>query len=212
MESDSLLSTIALAASLVVFAFAAVGEASIASVRRERVQNLVSQKIPGASSLEQLHSMPMGPTGGLTLLMIFSLVAGLLSAVTLIVARVGTQWTLVAVISLLVLVAVGIIQGISKTVASSQGERVALRAALLARVVTLLLYPILAIQSSLFEKMLKPNGDGTIAEPEIFPTDINLPIDSSGEPLDEREVRMIRGVSSSTRPLPGKLWFPAWTW
>ena len=42
--------------------------------------------------------------------------------------------------------------------------------------------------------MLKPNGDGTIAEPEIFPTDINLPIDSSGEPLDEREVRMIRGV------------------
>ncbi len=194
MESDSLLSTIALAASLVVLAFAAVGEASIASVRRERVQNLVSQKIPGASSLEQLHSMPMGPTGGLTLLMIFSLVAGLLSAVTLIVARVGTQWTLVAVISLLVLVAVGIIQGISKTVASSQGERVALRAALLARVVTLLLYPILAIQSSLFEKMLKPNGDGTIAEPEIFPTDINLPIDSSGEPLDEREVRMIRGV------------------
>ena len=104
MESDSLLSTIALAASLVVLAFAAVGEASIASVRRERVQNLVSQKIPGASSLEQLHSMPMGPTGGLTLLMIFSLVAGLLSAVTLIVARVGTQWTLVAVISLLVLV------------------------------------------------------------------------------------------------------------
>ena len=81
-------------------------------------------------------------------MMIFSLVAGLLSAVTLIVARVGTQWTLVAVISLLVLVAVGIIQGISKTVASSQGERVALRAALLARVVTLLLYPILAIQSS----------------------------------------------------------------
>ena len=89
MESDSLLSTIALAASLVVFAFAAVGEAGIASVRRERVQNLVSQKIPGASSLEHLYSMPMGPTGGLTLLMIFSLVAGLLSTVTLIVARVG---------------------------------------------------------------------------------------------------------------------------
>ena len=188
METDSLIAAIALAASLVTFGAVTLAEAGIASVRRERVQAMVSQGVSGAVALDRLHTLPMGPTGSLSMLRTVSMGGALVSAVALAVATDGVRWPLIGLVSVAVLGFLGVLYLTCKSIAAVYGERIATLVAVPARAVSWVANPTVAGQAMLLGTLTSRKTASGVggAEP--------LPLPADGEPLDEREVRMIRGV------------------
>ena len=194
VETDSTLSAIALVVGLVSYAIASLSEASVASVRRERLQSLISQGASAAASLDRLHSLPMGPTGALYLVRVFTFSASLLSAVALVVALEGVRWMLAALVALAALALLITMRSATKMMASIYGEKIAFRISALVRVLAWLLNPILTAEERLRQSVLGERAGNGHSSPATVPVEIELPLDSAGEPLEEHEVRMIRGV------------------
>ena len=209
METDSTLAAIALGVSLISFAVAVLGEASIGSVRQGRVRQLLSQGVPGSAALSTLNSLPMGPMGALTLVKVASFSTGLVSAVAVAIAWTGVNWVAIALVPLAVLVFLGAIHGTARTLAPRYGEPVALRIAVPVRALTWLLNPILSVESTLVRMSLQvaAHSSGGAAQ-EPVPNEIGLPLDYSREPLDEHEVRMIRGVVQLDKTVAREIMVP----
>ena len=194
MDSDSALSALALTVSLVFFIGASLGEASLASVRRERVQKLVADDVPGAATLDLLWSGPMGPAGSLSVTKFLALSSSLLSAASLVLASSSGSWILVPPVSAGLALVLGAVHTLSRPVAYKYGEGIALRIALPVRVLSWLLGPVLKTEAAISRR---PHGNGVLetdSAQEAVPADLGLALDPDGEPLDEREMRMIRGV------------------
>ena len=193
MESDTL-PWLALAASLVCFYLISFGEASVRSVRRERIQLLVAQGVRGAHALESLQLSPMGPAGVLLLLKFPFLASSLLSGAALAIAWWGTNWALISLVTLVTLMVLGITHTIAMALGSLLGDRVALKIAFLTHALARVLRPVLAVESNVVQMSSYATADQPDSPRETIPTELNISMDSDGEPLDEREVRMIRGV------------------
>ena len=192
LESDSSLSALALALSLTAFAIVALAEASIATVRRDRVQTLASQGASGSGYLERLHSTPTGPVGALSLVRVATFSASLVSASALAVAVFGVRWTPLALVTLAQLAFLGVVQTAAGSVAKTHAEAIALRLAPLARGLAWTLGPVMAVYAWGRTAGRLDRGDWAVDAVG----EIDLPIESAGEPLDEHEVKMIRGVVS----------------
>ncbi|MCH8185437.1 MAG: HlyC/CorC family transporter [Chloroflexi bacterium] len=193
MDSDSSLSALALAVSLAVYALASVAGAATASVRRDRIHALVSEGAPGAASLERLQSTPRGLTA-VAVVKITSFAALLVSTAVLTLTFFEARWALVSATTFAALLATGLLHMLAEDVADRYGERVALAMAGPMRAVAWTLRPVLALvdfMPSLVPAGSEPQRNGA---PELVPTEIDLPLESSTEALDEREVRMIRAV------------------
>ena len=206
MESDIWLSAMALAISLAFFAITSIVDASVSAVRRERVQRLIADGLPGAATLDRLHTLPMGPTGATSLAKVLLRVAALLSTVALVIASVGTDWLVVTLVSVAILAFFGAVHTASSAAAIAYGEQIATRTSWLARSVAWLFNPILTTQSLLLQ--LRSNGDPSDPASDLVPTEIELPADSAGEPLDEREVRMIQGVVQQDKTVAREIMVP----
>ena len=194
MESDSTLAAIALGLSLVCFGAVALSEASLVSIRRGRLQDLLARRTPGATVLHRLHSLPMGPTGSLTLAKVFFFSAGLVSAIAVVIASSGVQWVTIALVSAAAVVFLSFISIAGKALASGYREPIALRVAALVRALAWLLNPLLAFEDALARKALRLRAIGANGAKEAVPSEVSLPLDPGGEALDEHEVRMIQGV------------------
>ena len=194
METDGPLSAIVLGISLLLFAVSSAAEAGIASVRRERIQQLVSQGAAGAAALERLHNLPVGPVAAVILVRMLALSGALVSTVALVVSQMGAGWVLVGVAGAGVLALTGVIHKSVGALASRRGERVALGIAGAVGLLTWLLLPLLSPRRLLFWTGRDGEADIEESGPEMIPTEIDLPVEAAGGPLDEREVRMIHGV------------------
>ena len=194
METDGPLSAVALGVSLLLFAAASVAEAGIASVRRERVQQLMSQGAAGAAALDRLHNLPVAPVAAVVLVRMLGLSGALVSTVALVFAQTGAVWVLVGLAGAGVLALLGAVHRSAGAIASRRGERVALSIAGAVGLLTWLLLPLLYPRSLLL--WTGRDGEAGLEEsgPEMIPTEIDLPVEAAGGPLDEREVRMIHGV------------------
>lgn len=194
METDGPLSAIVLGVSLLLFAASSVAEAGIRSVRRERVQQLVSQGAAGAAALDRLHNLPVEPVAAVILVRMLALSGALVSTVALVVAQTGAGWVLVGVAGAGVLALTGGVHKSAGAIASRRGERVALGIAGAVGLLTWLLLPLLSPRRLLFWTGREGEADIEESGPEMIPTEIDLPVEAAGGPLDEREVRMIHGV------------------
>ena len=194
MDSDSALSALALAVGLAIYMLASTLQAAIAAVRRERTQTLVSEGAAGADALEQLQSVPSDQPRALSLLRNVSFSTSLVSATLLALTALGARWVLVSAIAFGALLLLGTLHLIAQSVADRYGEGLALGASRPAQVFAAALRPVLgliAIASRLVPFRRKISLDATL---ELVPTEIDLPLESPTEPLDEHEVRMIRAV------------------
>ncbi|MCH8205911.1 MAG: HlyC/CorC family transporter [Chloroflexi bacterium] len=194
METDGLLSAIALAASLVGFAIASLAETSVSSVRRERVQHLVSQDVAGSAALERLHSLSAGPANAVALIRVVSLSSALVSAVAVVIVHMGVAWAAIGLVGLAVLVFLGAVHLATDAIASRHGERISLKIAGGVGLLTWLMGPLLSPGALIFWRTGSAEDDRRGSGPEMIPTEIDLPLEAAAEPLDEREVRMIHGV------------------
>ena len=177
-----------------LFAASSVAEAGITSVRRERVQQLVSQGAAGAAALDRLHNLPVEPVAAVILVRMLALSGALVSTVALVVAQTGAGWVLVGVAGAGVLALTGVVHKSAGAIASRRGERVALGIAGAVGLLTWLLLPLLSPRRLLFWTGREGEADIEESGPEMIPTEIDLPVEAAGGPLDEREVRMIHGV------------------
>lgn len=193
MDSDSSLSALALAVSLAVYALASIAEAATASVRRQRVQALVSEGAPGATSLARLQSTPKRLTA-VALVKSASFAASLVSAAVLTLTFLGTRWALVSAATFAALLSAGLLHMLAEDIADRYGERVALALSGPMRAVAWALRPALALVDLIPSLIPAGSEPPRSSAPELVPTEIDLPLESPTEALDEREMRMIRAV------------------
>ena len=196
MDSDSsspLLPAITFIVSFIVFTLAYLAESTISAVRRERVQRLVAEEQPGATKLDTLQSLPLGPIGSLTVLKYLSLAGGFVSAAGFAMTQVGQSWVAIAVSGLVVLSMQLVAYAVVRSVSASHGDEIALKAAFPVRTLAWCLHPVLLLVAALTAKFAKPNGNGH-EDNDIPVVEIGMALEEDGELLDQREVEMIRGV------------------
>lgn len=168
-------------------------KSSVLSVRRERVQMLVAQGTGGADSLERLHSTPFGPASSLTLLKFLIIGLSLASGAALLSTLESVHWAAQYGVGLAVLAGLGLLQVVVIGLSRVYGESVALRTASIAFHFSRILTPLLAL-GTLVVDAVASGSSGMDDEGESVSGDHNGPGGVNGEPMDEREARMIRGV------------------
>ena len=195
MEADSTLPAIALTLSLLCFSAASLAEASLASIRRERVHRLLTTGLSGPVVLERLYSLPNGATGALSLMRAFFLSSGILSAVALVIALAGIHWLTISLVFVAVLVLVTVVHIATRALGSAYGEHVVLAAEGPVRLLARLLHPLVVTEERLLQgfRRLRRRHQGELGS-TLISNERAMPLDPVEEPLDEREVRMIRGV------------------
>ena len=190
MDSDSsnLLLLLLLALFFVLFSIAILIEASLASVQQERAQWLVSNGARGSRNLERLFLAFKGPAGGVSLLKFILMASTILSGAALVVAG-DSQWWVNVLLSVALLAMLGIAHVSASAVGQVFGERTALRTAGLVRGLTWMLRPLLSLEAASARRVSEWQGE----QPDSTGDSI-LSVEAGGEPLDEREAQMIRGV------------------
>ena len=197
MDTDiPLLPSIVLGISITVFALVSLAGAGISSVRRDRVQRLTSQEVSGATNLDSLLASNMGPTAALQLLLAITFASSMVSVVALVISQVGVLWPPIVLASAATLLGLGAIYGTAWTVAPRYGEGIALKFSGPARGISWVCNPMLAAATSLIRLLFRVPDSAPNGSAKALLTDLRVPLEDDGEPLDEAEVRMIRGVVS----------------
>ena len=194
MEIDGALPAIALALSVLCFSAVSLAEASLASIRRERVHRLITTGVSEPAPLERLYSLPNGATGALSLMRAFFLSSGILSALALVIVLMDVHWLAISLVFLAALVLVTVVHIGAGALGSAYGQQVVLTTEGPVRLLARLLHPLVAAEERLlqgFRRLRRRQGE---AGPGLISTQGTMPLDPVDEPLDEREVRMIRGV------------------
>ena len=193
MDTDSTYSGLSLAISVAVFALTEIAASSIAMAIRSHAGILTPDRDNSASRLAPLLKIPAGPTAPLRLVNLASVAAVVLSTAALVSSVSGTRWLLIAIAVAGMLGLLGLLLSICRSAANVWTDRIFAFASPAARVVSYLLYPLLIFQSKLlkgFNASTEPDN-GSSGELTL---DVELGVAPAGEPLDEHEVRMIRGV------------------
>lgn len=194
MEIDSTLPWVALVISGFCFALVSLVEASLLSVRRERVQMLVAQAVGAAEALEALNTIARGPAWALSILRYLFIALSLSSSAAVLVALDGVHWLVLYGAALAVLALLGLVLAVSYSLARVFGETIALRVASQVLVLTRVLGPMLAVEDAIASRVDRIQGEEATDPRESLTDELGLLAESNGDALDEREARMIRGV------------------
>ena len=154
---------------------------------------LTPDRDESASRLAPLLKIPAGPTAPLRLVNLASVAAVVLSTAALVSSVSGTRWLLIAIAVAGILGLLGLLLAICRSAANVWSDRIFAFASPTARVVSYLLYPLLILQSKLLKGFKASNEPDNGSSGELT-LDVELGVAPAGEPLDDHEVRMIRGV------------------
>ena len=94
MDNDVPLSALSFIISVFLYAVAVVLENSVASIKGEQIQRLVSESVDGSTYLEKLHLRSIKPSEAMLLVRVIVLALVILSGLTLLSSRYGHNWML----------------------------------------------------------------------------------------------------------------------
>ena len=195
MESDSTLPwLLLLLLSAAGFWIVSTAAASLSTVNREKVQALYAQGVAGAAALENLLASSLSPDRSLSPLKFLFVTAGILSGVALSISWWDANWWLAAVAAGAAAGLMGLLHLVAVAIAAAAGESIALRSSGVAWAFARLLAPLFSIGQGygLRRRQGATRQDGASqAEPSAHAA---TSMNGDGEPLDEHEARMIRGV------------------
>ena len=195
MESDSTLPwLLLLLLSAAGFWIVSTAAASLSTVNREKVQALYAQGVAGAAALENLLASSLSPDRSLSPLKFLFVTAGILSGVALSISWWDANWWLAAAAAGAAAGLMGLLHLVAVAIAAATGESIALRSSGVAWAFARLLAPLYSIGQGygLRRRQGATRQDGASqAEPSA---DAATSMNGDGEPLDEHEARMIRGV------------------
>ena len=208
MESDSTIAAIALAGSLILFAIASLAQASLSSTSTKRVRRLVSESVPGSTTLEHLLTSHRAFTRVLSVLPVVALSGSLLSATGLVIAIAGVQWATIALASIAVLVFLDLIHRVALKLAPAYGERIALKIAPPVRGLAWLTAPMFVASDIVVRRLLPWDLPASPSGLDLTSDELSLGLDSDGQPFDEREVKMIRGIVQLDKTIAREIMVP----
>jgi CBS domain containing-hemolysin-like protein len=146
-----------------------------------------------AGKLAYLSKIPAGPTAPLRLLNLGAVAASVLSTAALVTSFSGTSWLLISFATTGMLGGLGLLLSLCRAAANAWTDKINKFAAPTARLVSFPLYPLLVLQSVPL-RGFRASSDQDSPNSGDLAIDVELGVPPDGEPLDEHEVRMIRGV------------------
>ncbi len=196
MDSDSSSSSIyiiILIISLTVFFIAYVAEHSVFAMRRERVQRLLAQNESGAEALDKLFSLSSGPSSALTFVKFVFFIVSVIAAVSITVFEFGYHWIAITSVGIIVALVQLVMFSAVQSLTAVYGDRIALMVATPVKILTWTLSPLLKCVDFIVNKFF-PSYENVDSDSEVQVVELGMSIEDDGEPLDQREVEMIRGV------------------
>ena len=190
MESDSLTDLLIFTVSLLLYLLTAVLDTSISSIGRRRIRLFLEEGFSGSKSLNFIAGRSSGFLDGFSVLKTVFLSVGLVSLTHLIVVNDWQYLFLIGVLLLTIAVVLGLSHVIAKLLSNLFGERIGLIVSFPLWI--LVFCPLIWIEN-VIHKVFRMNPD-TKNTADSVREELGLSVNSDGEPLDEREVRMIKGV------------------
>ncbi len=186
MESDSILSALVLTVSFILLAVSEMGSAAIAG----RLRASMSGSFNGREeSVSAVRSSSVGTDAPFRLLSRVSYAAAMFSVASFALAVWGTQWFVVVGFALAALCGLIVVVFLSRSAGIKWAETLFPFMSWLARMTSFPLWPFLLLYSRIGRR---PPPDSDAGSDRAF--GYALPASGDHEPLDEREMRMIRGV------------------
>ena len=196
MESDSSLSILALAVSILLLAISDLGAAAIGSRQGSLSSSIGSNEGSEHKAMRRIASLPVGPTAPLHLVSLIAFAGVLVSSVGFAITTWGVNWGLAAIAALLGLIVAAAASLLGRYVGARYADRICSEMATLSWLLSVPLRPALFIQAFV------SRGSGRQS------LDLSMAMDSNDEPLDEHEVRMIRGVVQLDKTVAREIMVP----
>jgi len=192
-----------------VFTFAAIGfiQSTLTSVTRETVYFWKSESIEGNEKLEDLFRKADQSVSAFSMLKTLALASCIVSANLRFSGSEPWAWNGAIFVTLFSLVLLGITETIVRTIAQRGGPGIALHLFGFTSFIGALLNPVTRSQERIMEigtssqsddEMTGSNGTDSLA----------MHLDDEGEPLEEHEVRMIRGVFQLDKTVAREIMVP----
>ncbi len=206
MDNDVPLSALSFIISVFLYAVAVVLENSVASIKGEQIQRLVSESVDGSTYLEKLHLRSIKPSEAMLLVRVIVLALVILSGLTLLSSRYGHNWMLFSAAVGGILVGLGAVHLLTNLIYGSRLEKLALK---LARLVLWITWPLIilgAVKNRV--AVFTANDPNTDSGLEPIKDEEELSIEPVSDPVDEREARMIRGVIRQDKTVAREIMVP----
>ena len=142
----------------------------------------------------RLADFPLGPKAGLTTLRLIALTAAVAASANLVLTQADLGWLTLGATSLGVLSFALAGHTIAGALAGAHGERIALASSGIVLWASRLMFPLAWGQEKLTSTLMAAAGGRDHGDGVDELSDVPLALTSDGEPLDETERRMIRGV------------------
>ena len=185
MESDSTLPALTLAVFILILAIAEAGSAAIAFRLQSAAYHLANGDSGKHDPLDLIADLPGGQIAPLKLIGMIAFGAALIAAASLSITVWGTRWGILTLVAIITLLGLGGVILIARFVGARYSNPLC---SVMPRVAWVLSYPLrpaLLLHDALLNRTA-PESESSL--------DIALSVDTDSNPLDEHEVRMIRGV------------------
>jgi putative hemolysin len=191
-----------------ILAFASIGfiQSALSSVTREVVNVWRNESRNGNVKLEELLRKADQSGSAFSILKTLSLAICLISANIQFSKDVSLGWNNALIITTISLIVMGIVETIIRTLTRPNGPNIAIKVFSFATFVGVMLSPLTRSQERIIEigasqsEGDSPNTNGTDS--------ITMHLDDQGEPLEEHEVRMIRGVFQLDKTVAREIMIP----
>lgn len=193
MNVESTISTIVLGLGLAMVLAIWPVEASLAS-GLQGMRNLAAKHPDRRDVFLTLAYLPLGPSAGLTLLRLLALTASLAAAANLVLAEAGLDWLALAGMCVGFLLFAALAHALAGALAGTHGERIAVASSAAVLWTCRLTFPLAWAQEKLIGRLMTAAGRQGQDDAADDLSEVPLSLTSDGEPLDEAERRMIRGV------------------
>ncbi len=194
--------------SFTVFFLASVSEASISSISKARINVLLGQGKAGANYLDKLQRSSIGASGTGYIVMLLTIILSVVCSTILTINHINQTWQIISIVSITLLVGLISTYSFARLIASYKAETIALKSCFLLHITTICLFPIIALAAAILDRKSRKLPNGTASDTSVFQGDITLPLVSNDEPLDEREVKMIRGVVQLDKTIAREIMVP----
>ena len=185
MESDSTLPALTLAVSILILAIAEAGAAAIAARLQSAAYQLTNGDSEKLGSLDLITQLPGGPIAPLKLIGMVAFGGALTAVASISLSASNAGLGLLTLATISTLVGLGVVILLARYCGARYSDPLCQFMPRVAWMLSFPLRPALLVHDALL------NGKESEAEPSL---DFALSVDSNSGPLDEHEVRMIKGV------------------
>lgn len=185
MESDSTLPALTLAVSILILAIAEAGAAAIAARLQSAAYQLTNGDSEKLGSLDLITQLPGGPIAPLKLIGMVAFGGALTAVASISLSASNAGLGLLTFATISTLIGLGVVILLARYCGARYSDPLCQFMPRVAWMLSFPLRPALLVHDALL------NGKESEAEPSL---DFALSVDSNSGPLDEHEVRMIKGV------------------